>query len=50
MKINILGAGTWGTTLGCLLQENDLNNTVSIWQRDLLKSNAIFKNHGIVKK
>ncbi len=45
MKINILGAGTWGTTLGCLLQENDLNNIITIWQRDSLKSNTILKNH-----
>jgi len=44
MKINILGAGTWGTTLGCLLQENDLNNIITIWQRDSLKSNTISEN------
>ncbi len=44
MKINILGAGTWGVTLGCLLQQNDLNNIITIWQRDLLKSNTISKN------
>ena len=44
MKINILGAGTWGTTLGCLLQEKNLNNIITIWQRDSLKSNTISEN------
>ena len=44
MKINILGAGTWGTTLGCLLQEQNPDNNITIWQRDSFKSNAISKN------
>ena len=30
MKINIIGGGTWGTTLACLLDEN---NSINIWVR-----------------
>ena len=36
MNINIIGAGTWGTTLGILL--NKKGHYVSIWQRDKSKT------------
>tara|TARA_B100000579_G_scaffold398222_1_gene378343 strand:- start:1661 stop:2647 length:987 start_codon:yes stop_codon:yes gene_type:complete len=44
MKINIIGAGTWGTALGCLLQKKNSNNEITIWQRDSLKTDLIIKN------
>lgn len=36
MNINIIGAGTWGTTLGILLDKKHYN--VTIWQRNSVKS------------
>jgi len=39
MKINIIGAGTWGTTLGCILSKKGHN--ITIWQRNSTKSNHI---------
>ena len=35
MKINVIGAGTWGTTLACLLSNKA---DVSIWQRSAEKT------------
>ena len=35
MKINLIGAGTWGTTLACLLSKKA---DVSIWQRNVEKT------------
>ena len=32
MKVNILGAGTWGTALAYVLHENNIN--VSVWGRN----------------
>jgi glycerol-3-phosphate dehydrogenase (NAD(P)+) len=42
MNINIIGAGTWGTTIGCLLVNK--NHNVTIWQRDENKRNEISSN------
>jgi glycerol-3-phosphate dehydrogenase (NAD(P)+) len=39
MNINIIGAGTWGTTLGCLLEKKDHN--IVIWQRSENKAKNI---------
>ena len=38
MKINVIGGGTWGTTLACLLSKKA---DVCIWQRNLEKSNHL---------
>jgi len=39
VKINIIGAGAWGTTLGILLDKKGCD--VSIWQRDSNKSDNL---------
>ena len=44
MKINIIGAGTWGTALGCLLEKKKTNSKVTIWQRDPLKTSQIINS------
>tara|TARA_Y100000996_G_scaffold326769_1_gene262812 strand:+ start:765 stop:1751 length:987 start_codon:yes stop_codon:yes gene_type:complete len=44
MKINIIGAGTWGTALGCLLENKKTNSKVTIWQRDPLKTSQIINS------
>ena len=41
MKVNIIGAGTWGTTLGCLLESKKSNSDITIWQRSSVKTNKI---------
>ena len=41
MIINILGAGTWGTTIGCLIAKNNPNYKINIWQRNHSKSQMI---------
>tara|TARA_Y100001970_G_scaffold59721_1_gene76078 strand:+ start:25059 stop:26045 length:987 start_codon:yes stop_codon:yes gene_type:complete len=44
MKINIIGAGTWGTALGCLLEKKNSNHKITIWQRDSLKTDKIINS------
>jgi len=39
MKINVIGAGTWGLTLGCMLSEK--GHDVIIWQRDKEKNRKL---------
>ena len=41
MIINILGAGTWGTTIGCLIAKNKPLYEINIWQRNHSKSQLI---------
>ena len=41
MIINILGAGTWGTTIGSLIAKNNPNYKINIWQRNHSKSQMI---------
>ena len=40
MKINVIGGGTWGTTLACLLSKKA---DVSIWQRSVEKTTDFAK-------
>lgn len=43
MKINIIGSGTWGTALGCLVESKNPKNEILVWQRNPSKSNEISK-------
>lgn len=50
LKISVLGAGSWGTTIGKILSENTYNNylfenNVLIWTRDAKIKNEININH-----
>tara|TARA_B100001996_G_scaffold378826_1_gene363596 strand:- start:382 stop:1368 length:987 start_codon:yes stop_codon:yes gene_type:complete len=49
MKINIIGAGTWGTALGCLLEKKSPNNQITIWQRNSSKTNQILNSRNHLK-
>ena len=40
MKINVIGGGTWGTTLACLLSKKA---DITIWQRNLEKNSKVSK-------
>ena len=39
MNINVIGAGTWGLTLACMLSNK--GHDVKIWQRNKKKSNQL---------
>ena len=49
MKINIVGAGTWGTALGCLLEKKSPSNEITIWQRNASKTNQIIDSRTHLK-